>query len=570
MIKPSIIGLITLGFALVLAFPVPGSPQAAAGAPEARGPLPSDAVHEAVRQGDLDRVKGLLTRHPEWLNAGDARKKTPLLASVLARQQEVFEFLLGLGADANLRDGQGMGPLWAASLFGLDDFVRRLILKGADVNAQIPVTGLSPLHAAVRAGKAGCAELLLANGARLDLKDREGRTPLLLAAFLGRAELARILIAKGASLKDRDALGSTVLHLASLSGFTDCVKVLVASGAPLDPLNSLNGTPMSIAVREGYDEVARILKAAGAAEPPRTSAPRGDYLGLKPPGTSPELFAPGVVSTEKEELNSVFTPDGKEFYFTVRTVQGPWKIMVMKRNGEDWAKPETASFSGTHSDVDLFISPDGRTLFFCSDRPAPGKGVDRQDFDIWAVERRGAGWSEPRNLGAPVNSPDNEFYPSVTRDGTLYFQSWRAAAKAGANIYRAELENGSYSRADMLGEPINSDGFEGDALISPDEGFLVFSVDRPAGLGRGDLWVSFRRAEGSWTDPLSLGSPINTKVNENCPVLSPDGKYLFYTGAGDIYWVRTDVIEKLRTAPGKETRPLSLTRRDPAIPNEKG
>jgi len=81
------------------------------------------------------------------------------------------------------------------------------------------------------------------------------------------------------------------------------------------------------------------------------------------------MFAPGVVSTEKNELNSVFTPDGKEFYFTIQTGLGKWKIMVMKQENNRWSKPTMTSFSGQYSDVDLFISPDGKKLFYSSNRP---------------------------------------------------------------------------------------------------------------------------------------------------------------------------------------------------------
>lgn len=301
---------------------------------------------------------------------------------------------------------------------------------------------------------------------------------------------------------------------------------------------------MSIAVREGQERIVGILRAAGAKietlDPP---ALRGEYLGRKKPGLKPERFAPGVVSTERTELNSVFAPDGREFYFTIQTVQGPWKIMVTKLIDGVWTKPEVAFFSGLHSDVDLFISPDGRRLFFCSNRPLDGQGKPRRDYDIWVVERAGEGWSKPANLGAPVNSEGNEFYPSVTRDGTLYFQSARPDARGGRDIYRARIENGAYRKVENLGEPINSTLMEGDGLISPDEEYLVFSVDRQDGFGQGDLYVSFRGRDGAWTEPRNLGNAVNTAAHENCPILSPDGRFFFYTSGGDIYWVSAKIIE---------------------------
>jgi len=388
-----------------------------------------------------------------------------------------------------------------------------------------------------------------------------GSTPLLTAAGEGRSEMVGRLLAAGAIVDDRDDHGSTALHLACLNGQRAVVESLIAAGAPLQAKNAYGSTPWSISKREGLGEIAALLRAAGATEDGHDAPlPEGAYLGQKPPGSHPKLFAPGIVSTEKKELNSVFTPDGREFYFTIQDSQGRWTVMVMSLAGGGWTHPRPASFSGTYSDVDLFITPDGKKLYFCSNRPAEGKGDPQKNFDIWVVERFGADWSAPKSLGAPVHSDSNEYYPALTKDGTLYFQSQRPGGLGAADIYRARLRDGAYREAENLGQAINSSGFEGDALISPNESFLIISVDRPGGFGRGDLHISFRGADGSWSPLMNLGEAVNTKANENCPILSPDGKYLFFTRADDIWWVDTDILAPLRAkalageAAGREVR----------------
>jgi microsomal dipeptidase-like Zn-dependent dipeptidase/ankyrin repeat protein len=509
-------------------------------------------IHDAVRKGDLAGVQAMLAKDPGLLNAQDDHGRTPLLTAVALKQEGIFKFLLAAGADVKLADKDGFPPLFLACFFGLADWTEPLIRKGAEIDAHANFLGYSPLHAAARGGHNDCVEKLLANGARLDLRDAAGNTPLLLAAANGREEAVVRLLAKGASPHDRDGMGSTTLHLAALAGNEALVRALLEKGAAVHDKNRYGGSPLAIAAREGHDAVVKILLAAGAKMSPKDRPElKGEYLGQPKPGAAPALFAPGIVSTEKSELNSVFTPDGGEFYFTIQKTQGSWTIMVMKRENDSWSRPRTASFSGVHSDVDLFIAPDGKKLYFCSNRPRGEKAEAQKNYDIWVVERRGGGWSEPANLGAPVNSDQDEFYPALTRDGTIFFQSRRPEAGGGAQIFRSRLEGGVYRQAEKLGKAVNCEPFMGDTLVAPDESWVILSVRRPGGSGQGDLCVSFRNADDSWTEPQNLGREINTKANENCAILTPDGKYLFYTSAGDIYWVSAEVIEALRPRAAK-------------------
>jgi Tol biopolymer transport system component len=277
---------------------------------------------------------------------------------------------------------------------------------------------------------------------------------------------------------------------------------------------------------------------------------QGDYMGQKPPGMTPELFAPGIVSTDKRELNSVFTPDGKEFYYSISS-GGRYTIYVMRQEDGRWTEPEVTSFSNDYSNVDMCVSHDGRKLFFGSNRPRSGKGDAKKGHDIWAVTRTAGGWSEPENLGPLVNSGEHQIYPTVTEDLTLYFQSRREGNIGGSDLYRAEYVNGEYEKPENLGPAVNTEHNEGDVLIAPDESYLIVSTSgRSDSLGRSDLYISFRRADGSWTEVENMGSTINSTATEYCPMLSPDGRYLFFTstksGNGDIYWVDAKIIDSYR------------------------
>jgi hypothetical protein len=151
----------------------------------------------------------------------------------------------------------------------------------------------------------------------------------------------------------------------------------------------------------------------------------GPYLGQKPPGNLPQLFAPGIVSTGMDDLNAVFSADGTEFFFAVKLpTRGRHVMLAMNQERGRWSAPAVLPFSGQYNDADPALSPDGTTLYFASSRPMAA-GAPEKDWDIWAAERTANGWGQPRRLDAPVNSQAMEVYPSVTANGTLYFSSSR-------------------------------------------------------------------------------------------------------------------------------------------------
>jgi len=266
-----------------------------------------------------------------------------------------------------------------------------------------------------------------------------------------------------------------------------------------------------------------------------------------------ELFAAGTISTPENELNAAFSPDGRTVYFTRTAGAGAARVGTIfvsraLRDGR-WSKPAVATFSGRSSDYDPFVSPDGARIFFISNRPESGS-APKSDFDIWFAERAGDGWSAPRNAGAAINSKGDELYPAVASNGTLYFSSCGRADSLGrCDLYRSRLREGHYLPPENLGDVVNSPASETDATIAPDESYLVFAAyGRADAIGDGDLYVSFRH-DGAWSIPRPLPSPVNTTAREYCPIVSPDGQWLYFTredGVGDVHRVPMSVVERLR------------------------
>jgi len=301
---------------------------------------------------------------------------------------------------------------------------------------------------------------------------------------------------------------------------------------------------------------------------------------MPPPGDTPELFAPGVVTTGAYTRDVAMTPDGSELYFGV--LLGTLTAIVGIHRGEDgvWTEPQVASFSrdSRFFNLEPHVTPDGRKLLFLSTRvenPDPGEVRSWTNQDIWVVDRQGGGWGEPYNLGPPVNSDDAEFFPSTTLDGTLYFTRGLNGGQE-SYIYRSRFLEGRYQEPERLGPEVNSTPNQFNAFIAPDESFLILCTgDREDSLGGTDYFIVFRTSDDRWSGPINMGPTVNTALSgEFSPYLSPDGRYFFFmstrpfpteklpdtltwdylkgfrqrpeTGNAGIYWVDAGFIEGLR------------------------
>ena len=260
-------------------------------------------------------------------------------------------------------------------------------------------------------------------------------------------------------------------------------------------------------------------------------AQQWEYFGQHLPGNSPEIFSPNMISTSKNERDFAITPKGTEMYFTKMYPDGKkGVILYMYFDGYFWAEPVVVPFSGQYSDIEPALSPDGQKLFFVSNRPLAENTNESSDYNIWFVERVNGQWSSPRSAGEEINSEKNEYFPSVSDDGTLFFTSNRSDSKGGEDIYYSNYVNGKYTKPVNIGEAINSDKYEFNAYVAPDKSYLLFSsVGREDGFGGGDLYVSHRINDSTWSKAKNLGPTINSPRLDYCPCVSPDGKYLFFT-----------------------------------------
>ncbi|SHF01451.1 Imidazolonepropionase [Arenibacter palladensis] len=274
------------------------------------------------------------------------------------------------------------------------------------------------------------------------------------------------------------------------------------------------------------------------------------YFGQKTPSNEPEIFAPNIISKpNRHEFGCTISGDGNEFYFGVDN-NGVTEIHYTNLLEGVWSPPSKLFDSASISYNDPMLSSDEKRLYFISNRSL-NEDITKDDMDIWYVERvnKQSNWSEPINLGLPINSPLNEYYASFTNDGTLYFASQDKTLNApnyAYDINRSKYVNGKFVKPELLSESINTNRYEADVFIAPDESYMIFCSIRKIGKGQGDLYISFKDKDGKWGDAVNMGSTINTEKHELCPFVTKDGKYLFYSSNNDIYWVSTKILDNYR------------------------
>ncbi len=241
---------------------------------------------------------------------------------------------------------------------------------------------------------------------------------------------------------------------------------------------------------------------------------------FKEPPSSAEIFAPGIISTGLNERDFALSPDGKELFYTVQSPRGFFQtILYAKKNKHGkWSNPEVATFAGKYGDLEPAFSADGKKIFFSSNRPLTGTII--KDYDIWVVEKKGDSWGEPENLGTPINTSANEFYPSISKTGNLYFTASYKSSIGGEDIVVARWKDGIYMQPVSLDSAVNSKADEFNAFVSPDEEFIIFSsYGRKDDKGRGDLYMSCKDASGNQS-VVSNNSPAVTNIAKGVSTLS--------------------------------------------------
>lgn len=256
-----------------------------------------------------------------------------------------------------------------------------------------------------------------------------------------------------------------------------------------------------------------------------------------------EVFAPGIISNNYFQRDFVISPDGKLLIYSHVISRGGKSVLVSRTiaNGE-WSLPEILPFSGVGAyDIEPAFNPDGSELYFASNR------TGSRGFDIWVATINSDGsWGDAKNLGSPVNSAANEFYPSMDSEGRLYFTAELTGGVGGEDIWFSQKIDGEFGELQLPEGNLNSALDEFNSYITPDGNTMIFSsFGQSDGRGGGDIYSS-RKINNVWSTPSNRGASVNSAQLDYCPFVTNDGQYLFFTSersTGTLFIKVDDVLD---------------------------
>ena len=277
---------------------------------------------------------------------------------------------------------------------------------------------------------------------------------------------------------------------------------------------------------------------------------------------TPMPFADGIISTdENSEFELTFSTDGLKTYFSRRKPNEKQMIYESDFKNGTWSTPKLASFSNNRDEA-AFITPDGKFLFFGSERPIPNKpNKGNFDMNIWMVEKNSLGWSEPKPLPEIINQVqiEKEQWPSsnnnfiFTNDNKNYYFTSMFRGNKSIKLYETKFDGKTFTEPKAIEGIFDDEKFwVYSAVISPNGKFLIFnSFEAPGGQGGEDIFVS-QKTEKGWGKAKSIGKLVNTKDEESSPRFSRDGKYFFFSraenkgnyeyGEWNIFYIETEYL----------------------------
>ena len=270
----------------------------------------------------------------------------------------------------------------------------------------------------------------------------------------------------------------------------------------------------------------------------------GNYLGQPLPDSTALGFAPPSLQSGNSwwwHGSPAFSPNLSELFIVkYNKSNARTGINIMKQVNGEWINQQPASFvDQNYIEYNPFFSPSGDTLYYYSQKPGG---------PLFYVVKQNGSWSASKSLNVqiPSNLSAGPGF-SVARNRNIYIDFWENNL---TDIYLLKFEDGQYNSPEKLSNAVNSDSLDYGPYIDPEERFLIFSSRRQGNYGETDLYISYKNTDGTWKPAVNMGQAINSQYGAAYPLITPDGKYLFFNSwkPGDLgynpYWIKADSIFK--------------------------
>ena len=500
-------------------------------------------IFRVIRGGDIAQVNTLLDEDPSQVNAKDGAERTPLHYAVILGNIELAQLCIDKGAKLSVRNSDGDTPLnLALFLSKKKDLIDLLLEHGADYDGS-GIKALAMLQASARRGLVRMfLSIIDKEGDRLFADKEQNKWTLQDVVTSGSLELLSHLIDRGFTIKKgKDRYGWTLVHYAAAKGHTEMLEYLVRQGIDINLRTNAGESAYNLADRNNHNEIQDvIIELGGRNDTVQFPVLKGPYLGQKPPGLKPKIFAPGVVSRpDFIELSITVSSAGDEFFFYGWSDSKDLTIYHTRIANGLWIFPGEFPLTAKRPSGLPFLSFDNTKLFF--------KWQDSRHHGMWVTERTDEGWADPQPSG-------KGFY--VTQSGKDGFYITELPSQENDHRYhiaKVKIVNNRMTDYKRVHFP-DQTGHRAHPCIAPDGSFILFDSG-----GGEHLRVAFRQKDGTWGKALDL-TEYGFERLAGMPAISPDGKYLFFKlgcrGAldishsktnRDIWWVDIQIIETLRT-----------------------
>ena len=347
---------------------------------------------------------------------------------------------------------------------------------------------------------------------------------------------------KGINVNEQDYYGWIPLHYAAETGNLGILQTLIGKGANTNNRNLMGESAFNIAESKSNKEVCDYLISINAdTTVVKFPVLVGEFMGQNLPGTTPEIFAQGIVSSKHfHHAPVVFSPGGDlAVWPNDKPIPGSGytesDLFFSRRINNTWTYPQPLPFTSSIEEGEPFFSSDGKRLYFLSRRTRP-EGGERTKENIWYVEVYEDSFSEPSLFDETINRNEMHWQFSIDSKSNVYIGSSQSGGYGQNDVYVSRYVNGSYQPAENLSKVINTEAAEFNPIISKAGDFIIFTR---MGSDVNGLFISKMQSGGSWSKPHSMNDIVFG--NAMCSMLSPDEKYLFFLGRENenqgIYWV---------------------------------